>query len=318
MTEPTHEPTTAPEPLEWSRLAPEPDPAVAGEHEQAARDYQPIHPGGGLRHALRKVWAPIAALVGLAFKFGFVFVKFGALFLSVGAYALLWGWRFGVGFVALILVHELGHFVEARRQGYHASLPMFVPFLGAFVAIRGAFSPWKNGLVALAGPVPGGAAAAVAFWIGDRDRLRPAPGARLRRLLPQPVQPDPGRVPRRRRDLALDALALARRRPERRGARRRVHHARRAARDRHVRRARPAAPPVMQDRRVLDRRDEDPQELREHVAQIAEEFRRGFEAVDAIDRPAVTIFGSARAREGSGYRLGRETGRLFAEAAGPS
>ena len=48
---------------------------------------------------------------------------------------------------------------------------------------------------------------------------------------------------------------------------------------------------------------------------IAEEFRRGFEAVDAIDRPAVTIFGSARAREGSdAYRLGRETGRLFAEA----
>ena len=107
---------------------------------------------------LRKVWAPIAALVGLAFKFGFVFVKFGALFLSVGGYALLWGWRFGVGFVALILVHELGHFVEARRQGYQASLPMFVPFLGAFVAIRGAFSPWKNGLVALAGPVAGGAA----------------------------------------------------------------------------------------------------------------------------------------------------------------
>jgi Zn-dependent protease len=163
VTEPTRDPTAAPEPpLEWSRLAPEPP--AAGEHGD--RGYQPIHPGGGLRHALRKAWAPIAALVGLAFKFGFVFVKFGALFLSVGGYALLWGWRFGVGFVALILVHELGHFVEARRQGYHASLPMFVPFLGAFVAIRGAFSPWKNGLVALAGPVAGGAAAAVAFGIG--------------------------------------------------------------------------------------------------------------------------------------------------------
>jgi uncharacterized protein (TIGR00730 family) len=71
----------------------------------------------------------------------------------------------------------------------------------------------------------------------------------------------------------------------------------------------------MDDRRVLDRRDEDPAELREHVARIAEEFRLGFEAVDSIDRPAVTIFGSARAREGSdAYRLGRETGRLFAEA----
>ena len=33
------------------------------------------------------------------------------------SYALIWGWKFGVGFVALILVHELGHFVEAKRQG---------------------------------------------------------------------------------------------------------------------------------------------------------------------------------------------------------
>jgi Zn-dependent protease len=166
VTEPTREPTAAPEPpLEWSRLAPGPDPPAAAE-EHGERGYEPIQPGGGLRHALRKIWAPIAALVGLAYKFGFVFVKFGALFLSVGAYALLWGWRFGVGFVALIMIHELGHFVEARRQGYHASLPMFIPFFGAFVAIRGAFSPWKNGLVALAGPVAGGAAAAVAFGVG--------------------------------------------------------------------------------------------------------------------------------------------------------
>ena len=174
MTEPTHEPTTAPEPpLEWSRLTPEPDPHRATDIDE--RDYQPIHPGGGLRDILRKAWAPIAALVGLGVKFGFIFVKFGALFLSVGAYALLWGWRFGVGFVALILIHELGHFVEARRQGYHASLPMFIPFFGAFVAIRGAFNPWKNGLVALAGPVAGGIASGVAFWLGsalDSNLLR--------------------------------------------------------------------------------------------------------------------------------------------------
>jgi Zn-dependent protease len=164
VTEPTREPTTAPEPLEWSRLAPEPAPA--GQDEHGERGYEPIQPGAGFRDFLRKAWAPIAALLGLAVKFGFVFAKFGALFLSVGAYALLWGWRFGVGFVALILIHELGHFVEARRQGFHATLPMFVPFIGAYVSIRGAFSPWKNGLVALAGPVAGGAASAVAFGVG--------------------------------------------------------------------------------------------------------------------------------------------------------
>ena len=52
----------------------------------------------------------------------------------------------------------------------------------------------------------------------------------------------------------------------------------------------------MEDRRILDQRreDEDPER---HVQRIAAEFRAGFEAVDRIDRPAVTIFGSARIRE---------------------
>ena len=36
----------------------------------------------------------------------------------------------------LILVHELGHFVEAKRQGLHPSLPVFIPFLGAYVAMK--------------------------------------------------------------------------------------------------------------------------------------------------------------------------------------
>jgi uncharacterized protein (TIGR00730 family) len=71
----------------------------------------------------------------------------------------------------------------------------------------------------------------------------------------------------------------------------------------------------MEDRRVLDRRDEDPEEIRRHVARIAEEFRLGFEAVGSIDRPAVTIFGSARVREGSEpYERSRETAKLFAQA----
>jgi uncharacterized protein (TIGR00730 family) len=71
----------------------------------------------------------------------------------------------------------------------------------------------------------------------------------------------------------------------------------------------------MEDRRVLDRRDESPEERERHVERIADEFRRGFEAVDSIDVPAVTIFGSARVREGSQpYEWARETGRLFAEA----
>jgi uncharacterized protein (TIGR00730 family) len=68
----------------------------------------------------------------------------------------------------------------------------------------------------------------------------------------------------------------------------------------------------VEDRRVLDRREGD---LEEHAARIASEFRAGFEAVERIGRPGVTLFGSARvSEEHPAYRLARETGRLFAEA----
>jgi uncharacterized protein (TIGR00730 family) len=68
----------------------------------------------------------------------------------------------------------------------------------------------------------------------------------------------------------------------------------------------------MQDRRILSADDHD---LRKHVDLIAKEFYDGFRAVEQIDRPAVSIFGSARVREGSPvYESARETARLFAEA----
>jgi uncharacterized protein (TIGR00730 family) len=66
----------------------------------------------------------------------------------------------------------------------------------------------------------------------------------------------------------------------------------------------------MEDLRLLS---SDPS-LPRHVISIAEEFRVGFEAVDRIDRPAVSIFGSARVDDGSAvYRHAREVGRRFAE-----
>jgi uncharacterized protein (TIGR00730 family) len=69
----------------------------------------------------------------------------------------------------------------------------------------------------------------------------------------------------------------------------------------------------MEDTRILSS-EERAADLERHVGMIAQEFREGFEAVDKIDRPAVTIFGSARIREGSPvYEEARETGRRFAE-----
>ena len=71
----------------------------------------------------------------------------------------------------------------------------------------------------------------------------------------------------------------------------------------------------MEDRQLLDHAHERETEIRKHTARIAEEFRRGFDAVDEIDRPAVSIFGSARVRPGSGaYEEARATGHGFAKA----
>jgi uncharacterized protein (TIGR00730 family) len=71
----------------------------------------------------------------------------------------------------------------------------------------------------------------------------------------------------------------------------------------------------MDDRRLLDEPHQDQDELRENTARIAEEFYEGFQAVERIDRPAVSMFGSARIHEDSPeYALARTTGRLFGEA----
>lgn len=118
-----------------------------------------------VRRSLERI-AGLAVLIGgTALKWGFVFAKFFGFFISVGAYTLWFGsWTFALGFVLLILVHELGHVAEARRQRLPVSLPTFIPFIGAFVTIRHAgLSPWRNARISLAGPVAGGVAAA-AVW----------------------------------------------------------------------------------------------------------------------------------------------------------
>jgi Zn-dependent protease len=138
--------------------------------EVPERDYRPIHPEPAWRALARKIWAPIAVVAGLVLKFGFAFAKFASVFVAVGGYALIWGWRFAIGFVALIAVHEMGHFVEARRRGFNAALPVFLPFIGAYVAIRDArMNPWQSAWISLAGPLYGSAGAAVCWLVGEQQ-----------------------------------------------------------------------------------------------------------------------------------------------------
>jgi Zn-dependent protease len=132
------------------------------------RDYQPIQPRGtDWRGLFRKLTAPIVVLVGVLVKIG-SFAKFGFIFVAFGGYALIWGWKFALGVIVLIFVHELGHFIEAKREGLNPSWPVFIPFLGAYVKhTRG--NPWQTARVAIAGPILGGVAALVCFVIGESN-----------------------------------------------------------------------------------------------------------------------------------------------------
>jgi membrane-associated protease RseP (regulator of RpoE activity) len=120
---------------------------------------------GSLRRSLQRVGGSAVVLGATALKWAFVFGKFFAVFVSFALYSYLFGsWEFGLGLVLLILVHEMGHFAEAKRQHVHVSLPTFIPFFGAFVTIRRAhLSPWNSALISLAGPFVGSVGAAAAW-----------------------------------------------------------------------------------------------------------------------------------------------------------
>jgi Zn-dependent protease len=144
------------------------DPYAPREAEPLEQEYSPIKQPLSVRDIVRKLFAPIVALGLLALKFGAFAIKFFGIFISVGGYALIWGWRFAVGFVLLILVHELGHYVVAKRQGLNPSLPVFLPFVGAYVAMKNApFDPWRNLAVSAAGPIAGGIAALGVWFVGE-------------------------------------------------------------------------------------------------------------------------------------------------------
>src|SRR4051794_16237275 len=77
-----------------------------------------------------------------------------SMLVSIAAYSLIWGLKFAAGFVALLFVHEMGHYIQMRREGVQPSWMVFIPFLGAAVRARSLGGPAvTEARVALAGPV---------------------------------------------------------------------------------------------------------------------------------------------------------------------
>jgi Zn-dependent protease len=123
--------------------------------------------------AIVKFGAKLKAILLLLPKLK-LFTTSASMLVSIGAYALIWGWKFAIGFVLLLLVHEMGHVLQARREGLDASAPLFIPFLGAAIALKEL--PKDAGVearVGLAGPILGtlGTCAAVAIWQITGDEL---------------------------------------------------------------------------------------------------------------------------------------------------
>lgn len=100
-------------------------------------------------------------------------LKFLLTFLSfIGVYWALWGVKFGIGIAMLVLIHEMGHFIDIKWRGLPAEMPVFLPLLGAYVSwdARGV-SLQTRAAVSLAGPLAGWLASVVcvAIWWQTRD-----------------------------------------------------------------------------------------------------------------------------------------------------
>ena len=111
--------------------------AAPEQRQLEPREHDPIHPGSGRDQGLLKRFGGAAAAVGLVLvKFGAklkvlllalpklkLFTTSASMLVSIVAYQLIFGWPFAVGFVLLLLLHEMGHVFQLRREGVEASAP---------------------------------------------------------------------------------------------------------------------------------------------------------------------------------------------------
>ena len=100
----------------------------------------------------------------MAGKLGKVLFSAGSMLLSVAIYAQLFGWKYAVGFVLLLLVHEMGHYIAARQRGLDVGLPTFIPFVGAWINLKNSkLDAETAAFVGMAGPLLGTTGAFVVY-----------------------------------------------------------------------------------------------------------------------------------------------------------
>jgi Zn-dependent protease len=134
-------------------------------------------PPGNNGRKVKKAMGPLAVLAAFFSKiklFLLPVLKFlpillktgGTMILSIGVYAMAWGWRFAVGFVLLLFIHECGHLIVARKMGLKVGAPMFIPFVGALIALKQMpRNAWMEALVGIGGPMLGTVGAMICYLI---------------------------------------------------------------------------------------------------------------------------------------------------------
>jgi Zn-dependent protease len=129
-----------------------------------------------IRNDWAKKFGPLAPLLVLLSKAkGLLFLlkaNFLLSFLSfIWLYAVLFGWKFGLGFAVLILIHEMGHYTDIKSRGLPVEMPVFIPGLGAYVKWRALnVSLETRAYVSLAGPLAGFVSAAACCFIYFQTR----------------------------------------------------------------------------------------------------------------------------------------------------
>lgn len=100
-------------------------------------------------------------------KLSKVVLSVGSMLFTIWVYAQIYGLAFAAGFVGLILIHEMGHYIAARQRGLDVGLPAFIPFVGAWINLREQPRDAETeAYVAFAGPFVGTLAAFACYFYG--------------------------------------------------------------------------------------------------------------------------------------------------------
>jgi Zn-dependent protease len=108
-------------------------------------------------------------------KLGKLFTTGGTMLISVVLYAFIYGWKYAVGFVGLLFVHEWGHYIAARQRGLAVGAMTFIPFMGAWIELKDLpHNAETEAWVGLGGPLLGTIGAVACYFMArsyDADWL---------------------------------------------------------------------------------------------------------------------------------------------------